>query len=78
MKITIYKYIIRYRKPYIIPARYSSETWYKIYEDEKQVSNLCISVFDGSFNKMMKAIKNKYGDIVTYEIDNKNTPVIYQ
>lgn len=79
MKISFAKIIIKERKKYIVPRRYSSFTCCAVYEDGKMFGRVQVSNY-GGFKKTVAKLKErylkKYWD-AEFEVDYK--PVtIYQ
>lgn len=69
MDIRIYKYIVKVRQKYIVPARYSSHTFYKVYVDDKVVFDDAIAARFGSLKKLVEALKKKY-EFTDYTLGN--------
>lgn len=69
MEVKIYKYIVKVRQKYIVPARYSSHTHYRVYVNDKVVFDDMIAARFGTFKKLLEALKKKY-EFTDYTLTN--------
>jgi len=60
MKVLIVKFNVKTRKPYFVPARYSSHTYARVFVDGENKGEWHVGQF-GGFKKFIELAKKKYG-----------------
>jgi hypothetical protein len=73
MEVKVYKFIVRTKIPYHVPAKYSSNTFTQLYIDGEFKGEYQNSAY-GGFRKLIELLKKKYNftEYIKKDIGSEN------